>query len=111
MPINRHRQVSAILGGIGIGIGKIWPILADSLNMITLLIFFRSDRFTSVFFTRQKQFSFYESVYTCYKKKTTNRKRKNETKKVFSERIAHYFAQLHIAQHDGKNNLLHHRIV
>ena len=55
VPINRHRhrQVSAILGGIGIGIGigKIWPILADSLNIITLLIFFRSDRFTSVFLT------------------------------------------------------------
>ena len=75
VPINRHRyrhrQVSAILGGIGIGIGigKIWPILADSLNIITLLIFFRSDRFTSVFLTRQKHFSFYESVYTCYEKK------------------------------------------
>ena len=69
MPINRyrHRQVSAILGGIGIG--KIWPILADSLNIITLLIFFRSDRFISVFLTRQKHFSFYESVYTCYEKK------------------------------------------
>ena len=42
VPINRHRQVSAILGGIGIGIGigKILPILADSLNIITLLIFF-----------------------------------------------------------------------
>ena len=65
--INRHRQVSAILGGIGIG--KIWPILADSLNIITLLIFFRSDRFTSVFLTRQKHFSFYESIYTCYEKK------------------------------------------
>ena len=106
VPINRHRQVSAILGGIGIG--KIWPILADSLNIITLLIFFRSDRFTSVFFTRQKQFSFYERVYTCYEKKNyTNRKRKNETKKVFNERIAYYFAQLHIAQRDGKNGLLH----
>ena len=71
VPINRHRQVSAILGGIGIGIGidKIWPILADSLNIITLLIFFRSDRFISVFLTRQKHFSFYESVYTCYEKK------------------------------------------
>ena len=71
VPINRHRQVSAILGGIGIGIGigKILPILADSLNIITLLIFFRSDRFTSVFLTRQKHFSFYESVYTCYEKK------------------------------------------
>ena len=69
VPINRHRQVSAILGGIGIGIGKILPILADSLSIITLLIFFRSDRFTSVFLTRQKHFSFYESVYTCYEKK------------------------------------------
>ena len=69
VPINRHRQVSAILGGIGIGIGKIWPTLADSLNIITLVIFFRSDRFTSVFLTRQKHFSFYESVYTCYEKK------------------------------------------
>ena len=44
------------------------------------------------------------------KRKTTNRKRKNETK-VFNERIAYYFAQLHIAQRDGKNGLLHHRIV
>ena len=36
---------------------------------------------------------------------------KMKQKKVFCERIAYYFAQLHIAQHDGKNSLLHHRIV
>ena len=40
------------------------------------------------------------------KRKTTNRRRKNETKKVFSERIAYYFAQLHITQHDGKKQFI-----
>ena len=66
--------------------------------------FLQSDRFTVVFFTRQKQFSFFQSVCTRCKGNTTNCKRKKETQKFFCESIAYCFAQLHIAQHNGKKS-------
>ena len=85
--------------------------MADSLNIIALLIF--SDQIILPFYFLPDRNNFlFTKVYTHVTKgKTTTQKRKNETKKVFCEHIACCFAQLHIAQHDGKKKLLHHTIL
>jgi len=49
MPILESESIGNFFG---IGIGKIWLILTNSSNIPSLPIFFLSDRFTFVFFTR-----------------------------------------------------------
>ena len=81
VPINRHRQALAFFL---ISSGKIWQILADFLNIITLLIFSKQIILHLYFLPDRINFFFIKALTNVTKgKKTTNCKRKNETKKVF----------------------------
>ena len=62
------------------------------------------------FLQDQNNFLFTKTFTHVLKRKTTNNERKNETE-VFCQCIAYCFAQLHIAQHDGKKSFYNKPIV
>ena len=97
----------------GISIGKIWPILVHSLNIITLLFFSdQLDLHSGLYFLPDRNnFFLRKRLHTLRQEKKQIVKEKMKQRSFFCERIAYCFAQLHIAQHDGKKSLLHHTIV
>ena len=82
----------------GIGISKIWLMLADSLNITTLLIFSNQIVLHLYFLSDRNNFLFTKALTHVTKGKATNHNRTNETK-FFCESIAYCFAQLNIVQH------------
>ena len=83
---------------------KIIALLIFS-DQIVLHLYFLPD---TVFFLRKRLHLLKKEELQIVKEKM------NYESFFFCERIAYCFAQLHIAQHDGKNwkkSLLHHRIL
>ena len=87
VPINRYRHQQLSIGnffriGIRIGIGKIWPILADFLNIIIVLIFSHQIDLRLYFLPDKSNFLF-TKTFTRYERKNYKSEKKKWSKEVF----------------------------